>query len=145
MKVISIPFSILAATVLLPGCANLRPSPDTSRAVLASLATSETRDQPWRLGVSWQSGGPGGAALRSASDEHVVRKRIPAPLNSVSGLHLQGSPMISPIYSEEDIERAWRKFCRHRIDMTERDRRIVRDTPIPDRRLGQCYSGGLMK
>ena len=145
MKLLSISLCILTTSVLLPGCANLRPSADTSRSVIDLLVAPDQQDTPWRLGVAWQSGGQGGAALRSAGVEHVVRKKSPDPFRSASVQVAQVSPIGSPTDSEENIERAWRKFCRYQLDMTERDRQIIRDTTIPGWLIGQCHSGSLLK
>jgi len=136
---------VLAAAVLLPGCAQFHPSPETSRHVIASLTASDRQPTPWRLGLTWLPGEQGGAALRSAGVEHVVRQKNLIPFHSTVSQSPDVTPIIVPLKSDDEIDRAWRKFCRHQLDMTERDRQIIRDTPIPDWLIGQCHSVSLLK
>jgi len=136
---------VLAAAVLLSGCAHLRPSPEASRQVIESLTAEKQPTSPWRLGLSWIPGDHGGAALRSLGIEHVVRHKNPIPFHVVLSQSPDITPSTRPTSQDDETDRAWRKFCRHQLDMTERERQIVRDTPIPDWLVGQCYSGSLLK
>lgn len=136
---------LLAIVSFLPGCAMQRPAPEASQTVIQSLMPHKP-DKPWRLGVAWLSGGPSGAALRSSGFEHVVRKKMPeTPIHVASLQSVDITQLSASGYSDEEIERAWRKFCRNRLGMTERDHRIIRDTPIPGWAIGNCYTANLMK
>lgn len=136
---------LLVIVSFLPGCATPRPAPEASQTVIQSLMPHKP-DQPWRLGVSWLSGGLGGAALRSSGFEHVVRKKIPQrPLQVASLQPVEITPLTMSGYTDEEVERAWRKFCRNRLGMTKRDHRIIRDTPIPGWLIGNCHTANLMK
>ena len=135
----------LAAAVLLPGCATFHPSTETSRHVIASLTADDRHPSPWRLGLAWFPGAQGGAALRSAGVEHVLRQKDPILFHVVPSQNPDLSPATRPTAQDDETDRAWRKFCRHQLDMTERERQIIRDTPIPDWLVGHCYSGSLLK
>jgi len=141
----SLALGVLAAAVLLSGCAQLRPSSETSRRVIESLTAENHPTSPWRLGLAWIPGDHGGAALRTAGIEHVVRKKNLIPFHVVRGQNPDMTPVDRLASQDDDTDRAWRKFCRHQLDMTERERQIIRDTPIPDWLVGQCYSGSLLK
>ena len=145
MNKIRFALPLLAIASLLPGCATPRVTPEASQTIIQSLM-SRKPDQPWRLGVSWLSGGPSGAAIRSSGFEHVVRKKMPEPPLRVASLRpIEITSLTSSGYSDEEIERAWRKFCRNRLGMTERDHRIIRNTPIPGWLIGNCHTANLMK
>lgn len=141
----SLALGLLAGTILLPGCTHLRPSSEISRQVIESLTLKNQPTSPWRLGLAWIPGDHGGAALRPASVEHVVRQKDPIHFHVVLGQSQDLTPGIRPNSLDDETDRAWRKFCRHQLNMTESERQIVRDTPIPDWLLGQCYSGSLLK
>jgi hypothetical protein len=145
MKSRSLALCLLAAAVLLCGCANLRPSSEASRQVIESLTAENQPPSPWRLGLAWIPGDHGGAALRPAGVEHVVRQKNPIPLHVLLSQIPDVTPVIRPVSQDDDTDRAWRKFCRHQLDMTERERQIIRDTPIPAWLVGKCYSGNLLK
>lgn len=141
------PTALFLSLSLLSGCAFHRPTQETSAEVIRSFAHGPT-DKPWTLGVSWLSGGIGGAAIRSAGFEHVIRRNLPVRQVHVASL----SPVeITPLedhpsgYAEDDVERAWRKFCRHQIDMTDGDQEIVRKTTIPVQLITNCQSGSVWK
>jgi hypothetical protein len=136
---------LLAIASLLPGCATPRVTPEASQTVIQSLLPHKP-DKSWRLSVAWLSGGLGGAAIRSSGFEHVVRKKVPeTPIHVASLQSVDITPLGTSGYSDEEIERAWRKFCRNRLGMTERDHRIIRDTPIPGWLVGNCHTANLMK
>lgn len=141
----SLALGLLAATIFLPGCAQLRPSSETSRLVIKSLTAETQLTSPWRLGIAWIPGDHGGAALRPAGVEHVVRKKNPIPFHVVLGQNRDLTPGSRPTSQGDETDRAWRKFCRHQLDMTDQERQIIRDTPIPEWLVGQCYSGSLLK
>lgn len=141
-----IPFRLLlpslAIAALLPGCATPRISAETSQAVIQSLIPPHS-EPPWRLGVAWLPGGMGGAAFRSAGIEHVVyRQPLQLSVAATEGWALSAT---SSSYSDDEVERAWRKFCRNRLDMTEGDRQIIWDTPVPVWAFGNCHTANLLK
>jgi len=142
-----IPFRLLlpslAVAALLPGCATPRIPAETSQVVIQSLIQSAP-EPPWRLGVVWLPGGTGGAAIRSAGVEHVVHRK-PLQLSVPSAEARAIPPIPSQSHSDDEVERAWRKFCRNRLGMTERDRQIIRDTPVPLWAFGNCHTANLMK
>jgi hypothetical protein len=133
----------LAVAALLPGCATPRIPAEVSQAVIQSLIQPHS-DPHWRLGVAWLPGGMSGAAIRSAGVEHVVHKTsLRVSMAAVEASAVSASP--SPSHSDDEIERAWRKFCRNRLGMTERDRQIIRDTPVPLWAFGNCHTANLLK
>ena len=145
MKSRSLTLCVLAAAVLLSGCAHLRPSSEASRQVIETLTAENQPKSPWQLGLAWIPGDHGGAALRPAGIVHVMRQKDPIPFHVVLGQSRDITPGTRPTSQDGETDRAWRKFCRHQLDMTERERQIIRDTPIPDWLFGQCYSGSLLK
>jgi hypothetical protein len=141
-----IPFRLLlpslAVAALLPGCATPRIPAEVSQAVIQSLI-QPVPGPSWRLGVAWLPGEMGGAAIRSAGIEHVVHKSLQLSVPSAEALAIP--PIPSSSYSDDEVERAWRKFCRNRLDMTERDRQIIRDTRVPVWAFGNCHTANLLK
>jgi hypothetical protein len=133
----------LALAALLPGCVTPRIPAEAAQAVIRSL-TRPVPESHWRLGVAWLPGGMGGAAIRSAGIEHVVHRK-PLQLSVPSAEARAIPPIPSPSHSDDDVERAWRKFCRNRLGMTERDRQIIRDTPVPVWAFGNCHTANLLK
>lgn len=133
----------LAVAALLPGCATPRIPTETSQAIIQSLIQPHP-EPPWRLGVAWLPGEMGGAAIRSVGVEHVVHRKplqLSAPFIEARAI----PPISAPSHSDDEIERAWRKFCRNRLGMTERDRQIIRDTPVPLWAFGNCHTANLLK
>ena len=133
----------LAVAALLPGCATPRIPDETSQVVIQSLI-QPVPGPSWRLGVAWLPGGMGGAAIRSAGVEHIVHRK-PLQVSVASTETPALSPLPSPSYSDNEVERAWRKFCRNRLGMTERDQQIIRDTPVPVWAFGNCHTANLLK
>jgi len=108
---------------------------DTSvnQSVIESMTTFTPSEQPWRLDSAQQNGGLGGSVLRPASIEHVVRQ-IDQPV-SVQ-LADTGDVTLSTRSDNHDddplvIERAWRKYCHHQLDMTAEEQALVKHTTIP--------------
>lgn len=151
MKPHPFPTLCVLAASLLTGCASHPPSTEVSQAVIESLHRSVISEPPWRLEMAWQPGGLGGAAFRASSIEHVVRQNDhrPAILSPIPTAH-EDADEVSPsplnTYTAEEIDIAWRKYCHHRLEMSERDRDIVRDTPLPGGRLVKgCHPQSLYK
>jgi hypothetical protein len=154
MKSKSLPSFLLINSLLSTGCAHHAPTAEVSEAMIASLLPDASVELPWRLDHAWQGGGLGGAALRAASIEHVVRQvDNPIPVSS-SGSDLSS---IKPVFDNkavtlsnpsdnEAIERAWRKYCHHQLDMTAKDHALIDLTPVPKTILKQgCNPKSLLK
>jgi hypothetical protein len=154
MKSKSLPSLLLINSLLSTGCAHTAPSAEVSEAVIASLITYASVELPWRLDHAWQGGKLGGAALRSASIEHVVRQ-IDNPISvSSSGSDLSSNKpgndnkAVTPSSQsdKETVERAWRKYCHHQLDMTAEDHALIERTPVPKTILKQgCNPKSLLK
>jgi hypothetical protein len=154
MKSKSLPSFLLINSLLSTGCAHTAPSAEVSETVIASLLPNDPSELPWRLDHAWQGGEIGGAALRAASIEHVVRQVDNPILVSSSGSDLssfkQGSDnkAVTPSNpsNNEAIERAWRKYCHHQLDMTAEDLALIERTPVPKTILKQgCNPKSLLK
>jgi hypothetical protein len=154
MKSKSLPCVLLINSLLSTGCAHHAPSAEVSETVIASLLPYASVELPWRLDHAWQGGGLGCAALRAASIEHVVRQvDNPIPVSS-SGSDLSSikpgndNKAVTPSNpsNNEAIERAWRKYCHHQLDMTADDHALIEHTPFPKPILKQgCNPKSLLK
>ncbi|MBP1151320.1 MULTISPECIES: hypothetical protein [unclassified Methylocaldum] len=134
----------------LTACAVRTVPPEVAESVIDAVMADATRDPPWRLGTSWRDGGLGGAALRASALEHVVTQKEPPPLyhpEALSDTADRGVAVfpLSDGYGADEIERAWRKACRHGLDMTARERDIVAATDMPSWLRGQCYTASVYK
>jgi hypothetical protein len=154
MKSKSLPSFLLINSLLSTGCAHHAPSAEVSEAVIASLLPNDPSELPWRLDHAWQGGELGGAALRAASIEHVVRQ-VDNPISvSSSGSDLSSfkhgndNKAVTPSSpsNKEAVERAWRKYCHHQLDMTAEDHALIERTPVPKTILKQgCNPKSLFK
>lgn len=88
---------------------------------------------PWRLDSAWQLGGLGGAVWRPSAIEHVVRQTEPTKL----AMDSDNEP--------SKIERAWRKYCRHQLDMSSSERALIDSTEIPEQMRHGCDPRSLFK
>lgn len=134
----------------LSACATTSVPSEVAESVIDTLMADTRPDPPWRLGMSWQDGGLGGAALRLSALEHVVTQKEPPPLyhpEALSDTADRGVAVfpLSDGYGADEIERAWRKACRHGLDMTARERDIVAATDMPSWLRGQCYTASVYK
>ncbi len=154
MKSKSLPSFLLINSLLSTGCAHHAPSAEVSEAVIASLLPNDPSELPWRLDHAWQGGELGGAALRSASIEHVVRQiDNPIPISSSDSDLSSIKPGVdnktvtsSNSSDKEGIERAWRKYCHHQLDMTAEDHALIERIPVPKTILKQgCNPKSLLK
>jgi hypothetical protein len=154
MKSKSLPCFLLINSLLSTGCAHHAPSAEVSETVIASLLPNELSEIPWRLDQAWQGGQLGGAALRAASIEHVVRQvDNPIPVSSSGSDLSSNNPGIdnkavtpSSQSDKEAVERAWRKYCHHQLDMTAEDHALIERTPVPKSILKQgCNPKSLLK
>jgi hypothetical protein len=149
-----LPSFLLINSLLSTGCAHTAPSAEVSETVIASLLSNDPSELPWRLDHAWQGGKLGGAALRAASIEHVVRQADnPIPVSS-SGSDLSSNnpgndnKAVTSFDSsdKEAVERAWRKYCHHQLDMTAEDHALIERTPVPKTILKQgCNPTSLLK
>jgi hypothetical protein len=150
----SLPSFLLINSLLSTGCAHHAPSAEVSEAVIASLLSNTPSEQHWRLDHAWQGGELGGAALRAASIEHVVRQvDNPIPVSSSSsdlssiklGIDNKAVTLSNP-NDKEAVERAWQKYCHHQLDMTAKDHALIDRTPVPKTILKQgCNPKSLLK
>lgn len=154
MKSKSLAIHCLVSVMCGTACTSLnRPDAAVSETVIESIVPVQP-EQPWRLDNAWQTGGLGCSVLRSASIEHVVRQ-VDQPLGAyvasddavghvlnVSTSHVPDSPDDDAL----DIERAWRKYCHHQLDMTPEELALVKTMPIPHNVLSHgCNPGSLKK
>lgn len=136
----------LLVSAFLAACATTTVPPEMAESVIDSVMTDPSRN-PWRLGASWRDGGLGGAALRASAIEHVITQRElqrPSRPVSLAANKVEVFPL-SEGFGAEETERAWRKFCRHGLDMTARDHEIVSGTDMPPWLSGQCYTESVYK
>jgi len=154
MKSKSLPSFLLINSLLSTGCAHHAPSAEVSEAVIASLISYTSVSLPWRLDHAWQGGKLGGAALRAASIEHVVRQvDNPTPVSPTGSDLSSIKPVVdnkavttSNPSNNEAVERAWRKYCHHQLDMTAKDHALIDRTPVPKTILKQgCNPKSLLK
>jgi len=139
MKSKSLVIHCLVSAVCGTACTSLNhPDAAVSETVIESIVTVQP-EQPWRLDNAWQTGGLGGSVLRSASIEHVVRQvdqslGVYAASDDVADHVLNVSASHMPDSPDDDalaIERAWRKYCHHQLDMTLEEQTLVKTMPIP--------------
>ncbi|QPK61625.1 hypothetical protein IVG45_12095 [Methylomonas sp. LL1] len=154
MKSKSLAIHCLVSAVCGTACTSLnRPDAVVSETVIESIVPIQP-EQPWRLDHAWQTGGLSGSVLRSAAMEHVVRQ-VDQPLSvyvasdDTAGRVLNVSTPSVPDRQDDDarvIERAWRKYCHHQLDMTPEEQALVKTMPIPHSVLGHgCNPGNLKK
>ena len=155
MKTQTAPVLCLLPVLLSTACTNLEPVTATvSETVIESLLPSSQPEQLWRLDSAWQEGGLGGAALRTASVEHVVRqveqKMWMASVSTDKSASANSNVDIIQISQIDDdpllVERAWRKYCHHQLDMTPEEHTLIAHTQIPHHILSHgCQPGSLKK
>jgi hypothetical protein len=154
MKSKSLPSLLLINSLLSTGYAHHAPSAEVSETVIASLLPDASVELPWRLDHAWQGGELGGAALRAASIEHVVRQVDNLIQVSSSGSNLSSikpgidnkAVTLSKPNDKEAVKRAWRKYCHHQLDMTAEDHALIDRTPVPKSILKQgCNPKSLLK
>lgn len=154
MKFKSLVIQCLVPILCGTACTSLNhPDAAVSETVIESIVPVQP-GQPWRLDNAWQTGGLGGSVFRSASIEHVVRQ-VDQPLgvylasDDVAGHVLNVSTSHISDSQHDDaqvIERAWRKYCHHQLDMTPQEQALVRTMTIPHNVLSHgCNPGSLKK
>lgn len=140
-------------------CTNtIHPSPAVSETVIESILPTPAQELPWRLDSAWQDGGLGGAVLRATAIEHVVRQSdqkfvsiafsTEATADAISH-ESNGLDTIKISQIDDDpllVERAWRKYCHHQLDMTPEENTLIAHTQIPHHILSHgCNPGSLKK
>ena len=154
MKSKSLAIHCLVSAICGTACTSLnRPDAAISETVIESIVPVQP-EQPWRLDNAWQTRGLGGSVFRSASIEHVVRQ-VDLPLgfylasDDTAGHALNVSTSHVPDSPDDDarvIERAWRKYCHHQLDMTPEEQALVKTMTIPHNVLSHgCNPGSLKK
>ena len=158
------PTHISISVCLLPilfgsACTNtIQPSPAVSETVIESILPTATQEQPWRLDSVWQDGGLGGAVFRASAIEHVVRQNDQKFVSitfstkaTADAINHESNGLDSIKISQIDddpllVERAWRKYCHHQLDMTPEEHTLIAHTQIPHRILSHgCNPGSLKK
>ncbi|OAI16268.1 hypothetical protein A1507_11975 [Methylomonas koyamae] len=138
------------------GCAQAPIDPATSQQVITSITDAGPR-RDWQLGMDAFASETGGAAVRHSSVEHVVTRKsraapgtvadangfVTLPLTEADTTSASARPGFQP--SADEVEKAWRKFCRHKLDMTDRDHEIIRTTTMPARLKASCNPKSLKK
>jgi hypothetical protein len=153
MKSKSLAIHCLVSVLCGTACTSLNP-PDAavSETVIESIVPVQP-EQPWRLDNAWQTGGLGGSVLRSSSIEHIVRQ-VDQPLgvyvasDDAAGHVLNVSTSHIPDRQDDDaqvIERAWRKYCHHQLDMTPEEQALVKTMTIPHNVLSHACNPGSLK
>ncbi len=137
------------------GCTSNPPSATVSEAVIQSVLPDPQAATPWRLDNAWQGGGLGGSVLRGSAIEHVIRQADNRLSVMASSLDLASHSKVTPTpkllnYSnggnDEAVERAWRKYCHHQLDMTADDYAIIRRSSVPRTVLQHgCHPKSLLK
>ncbi|PKD40364.1 hypothetical protein CWO84_10215 [Methylomonas sp. Kb3] len=154
MKSKSLVIHCLVPMLCITACTSLNhPDAAVSETVIESIVPVQP-EQPCRLDNAWQTGGLGGSVFRSASIEHVVRQ-VDQPLgvylasDDTAGHVLNVSTSHIPDSPDDDaqvIERAWRKYCHHQLDMTPEEQALVKTMTIPHNVLSHgCNPGSLKK
>ena len=133
MKAQTTPVMIILPVLMCASCTHLeQPSVTVSEAVIDSLHTDSQPEQPWRLDNAWQAGGLGGAVLRASSIEHVVRQNDEPWQEVIATNENLSVPYIEKTEGDPlAIERAWRKYCHHQLDMTPEEHEIIEHSNIP--------------
>ncbi|AMK79289.1 MULTISPECIES: hypothetical protein [Methylomonas] len=140
--------SVLSSTACQP---LVQPDTSTSQTIIESLLPLSQPDQPWRLDSAWQASALGGAVYRASSLEHVVRQvdhdlTVTKPHTESLVQTVGEVSSQSNIEDPELLERAWRKYCHHQLDMTPEERALIPVTQIPHQILSHgCTPYSLKK
>jgi hypothetical protein len=145
---------VFSAVVLLTGCATQAPSPEVSHHVIQSLMPESNKsEKPWRLRVTLLPGQLSGAAIRPTAYEHVVTRK--AQLTTLyKDSESTATPLVQSVsnampvghnWSSDEVDRAWRKYCHNRQQMSAREEQIIQETPAPFWTHKNCYTKNLLK
>jgi hypothetical protein len=115
------------------GCSTLSaPNDLLSETVIESLVTLSLAELPWRLDLAQQPNRLGGSVWCTSSIEHVVRREDPV-WSTITDSSLdefvrnESSEAPDPM----TLERAWRKYCHHQLDLTDVEREMLQQNPPP--------------
>ncbi|WKJ90244.1 hypothetical protein QZJ86_19870 [Methylomonas montana] len=131
---------VFAALVLCTACATPAARDERVDEIVIGSMMLDSKG-PWRLDSAWQAGGMGGSALRTASIEHVVSQvDLPRPHTDTDSAVTAKGKETSPNQSapsvpfgddQSRLERAWRKYCHHQLDLTEAEHDLIERNPPP--------------
>jgi len=123
------PFAAILPTLLSVGCSTLpTPSAQVGETVIESLIPA-TASEAWRLDITRQPSRLGGSVLCGSSFEHVVRLKDPVWSMATVEAANHDEPPVTP--DPQAVERAWRKYCHHQLDLTAAEREWIEKTPLP--------------
>jgi len=135
MSIRNTPVSTLIPILICMGCSTL-PAPSdldlVSETVVESLVTPSLAEFPWRLDHARQPSRLGGSVWCASSIEHVVRREDPVwPTITDSSLDEPVRNESAEAPDPMTLERAWRKYCHHQLDLTEAEREMLQQNPPP--------------
>lgn len=133
MSIRNTPVSTLIPILICMGCSTL-PAPNdlVSETVIESLVTPSLAELPWRLDHARQPSRLGGSVWCTSSIEHVVRRADPLwsiVIDTTSDIAVNDEH--SDVSDPLALERAWRKYCHHQLDLTEVEREMLQQNPPP--------------
>jgi len=126
------PIAAIITALINLGCSTLQtPSGLVSETVIESLIPT-TLSESWRLDVTRQPSRLGGSVWCTSSIEHVVRQEE-SVWSSVTDASVEGASHDEPPVAPDPlvVERAWRKYCHHQLDLTEAESEWIEKTPLP--------------
>lgn len=126
------PFAAILPTLISVGCSTLQtPSDQVGETLIESLIPA-TASEAWRLDVTRQPSRLGGSVWCTSSIEHVVRLKDPV-WSMVTDAAVEVASHDEPPLRPDPlmVERAWRKYCHHQLDLTEAEREWLEKTPLP--------------
>ncbi len=129
MSIRNTPVSTLIPILICMGCSTLSaPSDLVSETVIESLVPPA--ELAWRLDHARQPSRLGGSVWCTSSIEHVVRREDPV------GSTITDSALDEFVRNESaeapdpmTLERAWRKYCHHQLDLTDVEREMLQQNP----------------
>ena len=160
---VTMPVYCLLPILFTSACTStLLPSETVSETVIEAILTPTAPEQPWRLDSAWRDSGMGGAVLRASAFEHVVRqvdqKFVSVALSTEAEATADAFEQTNANISSDSmqiaqidddpllLERAWRKYCHHQLDMTPEEHTLIAHTQIPHNILNHgCNPGSLNK
>jgi len=145
---------VFAALVLCTACATPATRDERVDEIVIGSMMRDSKG-PWRLDSAWQAGGMGGSALRTASIEHVVRQ-VYQPWQAVNDADTNVKPKqavnsladsiaLTQIDDPSQLERAWRKYCHHQLDLSLEERTLIDSTDMPAALQPTCNPSSLLK
>jgi hypothetical protein len=133
MNIRNTPVSTLIPILICMGCSTLpAPSDLVSESVIESLVTPSLAELPWRLDHARQPSRLGGSVWCTSSIEHLVRREEPVwstVIDTTSEIPVNHETPETP--DPMTLERAWRKYCHHQLDLTDVEREMLQQNPPP--------------